>query len=245
MDGETAASHKRPLVIVPAYNEASRIGELIEQLYEQNFDVVVVDDHSIDSTAKIVKKSNAKHLRHCNHMGHGIALQTGYQYAIRKGYEYIVQMDCDGTHSPESVKTLFATLKDKDADVVIGNRHVMVDGNRVQKHRKIEERLSSYLLQKFTGVKVSDPFSGFQALRLNILHFYACKLFADDFTELNVLLLSHRMGYKIAEAPVVVNESENLPIYVGFLQSIVNIILLSFYFLGGPFKPLPNREDLN
>ena len=72
------------------------------------FDYIVIDDGSIDSTLNILKKNNIRHISLPVNLGIGGAMQTGYKFAWRKGYEYAVQLDADGQHNPREVdKELF------------------------------------------------------------------------------------------------------------------------------------------
>jgi glycosyltransferase involved in cell wall biosynthesis len=243
VDSKNDAKPIRCLVIIPAYNEANNIGEVIEQLHKQDFDVVVIDDNSSDNTAQIVEQHGATLLRHCSNMGYGVALQTGYRYAINNNYERVVQMDGDGQHSPEFVKTLIDTLDEKQVDLVIGNRHMMVGSYKVPKHRRAGQKLFSSLLQIFSGLKIDDPTSGFQALRRNVLKFYISDLFPDDFPDANILLLCHRMKFKVVEIPVVMHESSGVSMHRGFWRPIFYVTLIIFSILMGLFAKLPKRED--
>ncbi|MBF0444602.1 MAG: glycosyltransferase family 2 protein [Magnetococcales bacterium] len=245
VDSKTAAQPLHCLVIIPAYNEANEIGDVISQLHKQGFDVVVIDDNSADDTAKIVKQHGATLLQHCSNMGYGVALQTGYRYAIQKKYERVVQMDGDGQHSPQFVKTLIDALDEKQVDLVIGNRHMMVGSYKVPRHRRAGQKLFSTLLHMFSGLKIDDPTSGFQALRRNVLKFYVSDLFPDDFPDANILLLCRRMGFKIVEVPVVMHESNGVSMHRGFWRPIFYVTLIFFSILVGMFTKLPKREDEN
>ncbi|MBF0195291.1 MAG: glycosyltransferase family 2 protein [Magnetococcales bacterium] len=245
VDSKTEAKPMHCLVIIPAYNEAENIGEVIDKLHKQGFDVVVIDDHSADNTSKIVEQHGATLLKHCSNMGYGVALQTGYRYAIQQKYECVVQMDGDGQHSPEFVKTLVDTLYEKQVDLVIGNRHMMVGSYKVPKHRRAGQKLFSTLLQMFSGLKIDDPTSGFQALRLNVLKFYVSDLYPDDFPDANILLLCRRMGFKVIETPVVMHESSGVSMHRGFWRPVFYVTLIIFSILVGLFTKLPKREDEN
>jgi hypothetical protein len=129
--------------------------------------------------------------------------------------------------------------------LVIGNRHMMVGSYKVPKHRRAGQKLFSTLLHMFSGLKIDDPTSGFQALRRNVLKFYISDLFPDDFPDANILLLCNRMGFKIVEVPVVMHESSGVSMHRGFWRPIFYVTLIFFSILVGLFAKLPKREDEN
>ena len=85
-------------IIIPAYNEAGRIGATIAGIRKvSDADIVVVNDGSDDGTASEAKAAGAVVIELPSNLGYGAALQTGFKYALDKGYEFAVQMDADGT----------------------------------------------------------------------------------------------------------------------------------------------------
>ena len=230
------------LVIIPAFNEEKNIGGLVEELLGQGVDVVVVDDCSEDETAKIAQNSGATLLQHCSNMGYGVALQTGYRYALANGYSCVVQIDGDGQHSPEFAKILLDALDSEQADLVIGSRHKMVGSYKVPRHRRAGQKLFSTLLHMFSGLNISDPTSGFQAIRRNVLHFYAGDLFPDDFPDANILLLCRRMGFKVVEIPVLMHESSGTSMHRGLWRPVFYVSLILFSILVGLFVNLPKKK---
>src|SRR5688572_9393406 len=93
-------------IVVPAYNEAAAIHNVVHELRAEYSNVIVVDDGSEDATSAEARRGGAKVLRHLLNRGQGAALQTGIDYSIRRGAEVVVTFDADGQHRTEDVTIL-------------------------------------------------------------------------------------------------------------------------------------------
>src|SRR3954451_10190206 len=115
------------LAVVPAYNEEGTVARVVTAIHEQapQFDVVVVDDGSTDSTAQLAERAGAKVVRHPFNLGIGGAVQSGFTYALEHGYDRLVQIDGDGQHDPKELHTLIAAMDgDPGLDMVCGSRFI-------------------------------------------------------------------------------------------------------------------------
>lgn len=193
----------KDLIIIPAYNEASRISGVIASIRgtDTPYDIVVVDDGSGDETAKIASEAGARVLSHPFNLGYGAALQTGYKYALLHGYDLVAQMDADGQHDPAQIALLMAPLKRGEADLVVGSRFLEDTGYAMGLARGSGRRLFRWL-SSFAGVRVTDPTSGFQALNRRVLALYCDDFFPSDYPDVDVLLAAHREGVRMNEVPV-------------------------------------------
>src|SRR3990172_2440584 len=120
----SSSESREVIIVIPAYNEENNIIPLIKSIRNKvsNADILVIDDGSIDRTARVAEKAGALVIRLPFNMGYGAALQTGFKYALMRRYRYVIQMDADGQHDPESIKTLLNEVKKENVDVVIGSR---------------------------------------------------------------------------------------------------------------------------
>lgn len=195
---------QRVLVIIPAYNEAATIADVIAALrtHAPSADVLVVDDGSADATAAIVAGIPGVYLlRLPFNLGIGGAMQTGFKYAYRNGYDIAVQCDADGQHPAESLLALVARVADGSADLVIGSRYVEDSGYRPSLLRRIGKSLLSRWVNMLIGGGVTDTTSGFRAMNRRALAVVS-SIYPEDYPEPEVLVILHRFGLKVVEIPV-------------------------------------------
>ena len=200
----TAGGGIEGVVIIPALNEATRLGSVIDRAREHapTLAVLVVDDGSRDETAAVARAHGAHVVSHPFNLGYGAALQTGYKHAMRAGYRYLVQMDADGQHDPADIERLLAPLRTGAADIVIGSRFAEARGYRMGAARVAGRAFFQRLLIACGGPRVSDPTSGFQALGRAAFTFCCEEFYPSDFPDVDVLLLLHRRGFRVTEIPV-------------------------------------------
>lgn len=152
-------------IIIPAYNEADAIGEVIYELLPLKHPIVVIDDGSQDGTADIARRHGAVVLSHCVNLGQGAALQTGIDYACRCHADVIVTFDADGQHQPSDIPLLLDTLESKGADVVLGSRF-LGHAHGLHPVRKMLLRLMVHYTNFTTGLQLTDVHNGLRALRV-------------------------------------------------------------------------------
>jgi len=146
-------------VVIPAYNEASRIGRVIRGVKKFTKNIIVVDDGSKDRTFEIAKKSGALTLRHRINLGKGATIKTGVETAFSLGAETVVLMDADGQHDPKHIPDFLAKL-DEDYDIVFGSRNLSFGVPLV---RFLGNKFGSVLISLIFGIYRSDLLCGFMA----------------------------------------------------------------------------------
>ena len=132
--------------VIPAWNEASTIFQVVDQVKHQVDEVVVVDDGSIDDTVRLANSAGAIVLSHQINRGQGAALRTGTQYALDQGADIIVHFDADGQFVAEEIPEAVAVIANNEVEAVFGSRLA---------------RLFNLI---FLGVKFNDPQNGFRVL---------------------------------------------------------------------------------
>ena len=196
------ASH---LAVVPAYNEAETVATVVRGLREQapNFDVLVIDDGSTDSTGEIARRQGAVVVRHPFNLGIGGAVQSGFVYAKENGYDYMVQVDGDGQHKPQEIRTLIAAMrKDPTLDMVCGSRFLSPDhGYPAPISRRTGIHIFAFLLSRIIGQRVSDPTSGFRLYNRRAISLFA-RDYPHDYPEVEAVLMVHYHRLRLAEVPV-------------------------------------------
>lgn len=156
----------RIAAVIPALNEASRIGPVIRGVRSFADLVIVVDDGSEDQTGQVAKKAGAITLCHALNRGQGAALKTGTEAALKLGADVIVHVDADGQHDPSMIQTLADPIVHGEADVVFGSRFLGIDPTGMPWIRKQYFKLGRMFNTFFLGVsnKVTDPQSGARAM---------------------------------------------------------------------------------
>ncbi len=160
----------RTLVVVPTYEEAANIAELLERLRAAapDVDILIVDDNSPDGTAELAQAMNEdlgqiEVLVRGEKSGLGSAYRAGFAIGIERGYDVLVQMDADLSHDPSAVPTLLAALSD-DVGLVIGSRYI--PGGEIPHwpwHRRFLSRYGNLYTRLALGLKARDLTSGFRA----------------------------------------------------------------------------------
>lgn len=229
-------------VIIPAYNEASSIGRLIEELkkiIDDADEILVVDDGSIDDTASIARENGAMVISHPYNIGNGAAVKSGMRVA--RG-DILITMDADDQHAPEDIPGLLEHIE--IYDMVVGARRGR------QGARGIANRLYNLLASYVTGIKVEDLTSGFRAIRADVAKRYTY-LFPNGFSYPTTITMAlMKSGHSVKYVPIKtrkrVGKSKIKPIKDGlrFLSIIAKIATLfspfkiflpvsGFFFLGG------------
>ncbi|MEX2016768.1 MAG: glycosyltransferase family 2 protein, partial [Candidatus Hydrogenedentales bacterium] len=133
----------RTLVIIPAYNEAETISDVVDAIRRLGpaYSVVVVDDGSTDATAAIATRAGAEVIQLPYNLGIGGAMQTGYRYALRNDFDVAVQCDADGQHPVHQIPRLVARVLAGSADLVVGSRYVAASEYRPSFSRRIGKSL--------------------------------------------------------------------------------------------------------
>jgi len=209
---------ERTLIVIPAFNEASRVGKVVRDVREclPSADVLVVNDGSADHTEDVARAAGARVLSLPVNLGYGAALQAGYKAAVRGGYEIVGQLDADGQHHASDLPRLLERLEDPDADVVIGSRFLDKDGHyRPSRARKVGIALFARLASYYTRQHVSDPTSGYQVLKVPVARFFCSEVYPSDYPDADILILLHRSGFRVREVPVQMRESDSKSMHSG------------------------------
>ena len=199
-------TEKDILVLIPAFNEAGRVEEVVKGVSQSlpGSKILVVDDGSGDGTARASKKAGACVVSHPFNLGVGTALQTGYKYAVQNGYQYVIQLDGDGQHPPSFLPAFVSKLKETEADLIIGSRFLYGRNSDVPFGRSTGNALFGRLVSLLIHEKLTDPTSGYRALKSTVLQFCVQDVYAFDYPDADFLLTLHRSGYRMVEIPITV-----------------------------------------
>ena len=157
---------RRVCVVIPAYNEATVIGEVVKSAREvflkskkaYDIDIVVVNDGSKDKTASEAKKGGAIVINHILNSGAGSATLTGLAYARQHNYDIAATMDADGQHAPDDVLEGIKSIDQGNADLLIGSR--LIDSRGMSKIKVLGNKGLSRFTYLLFGINVTDSQSG-------------------------------------------------------------------------------------
>jgi glycosyltransferase involved in cell wall biosynthesis len=234
---------KDAVLIMPAYNEGGTIGKVIARVLacELSLDIVVVDDGSQDGTAQRAIQAGATVISLPVNLGYGAALQTGYRYALRKGYKYLAQMDSDGQHEPTCLPNLLEAVRSGKADLALGSRFLGGCPYQVPLARRVGMHVFGFIIWLFAGKRITDPTSGFQVLNREIVQLYATDIYPGDYPDADMIILLHRMGFKILEVPVTMYASNGASMHAG-LKPLYYVFKMFLSILMVLVRRLPRKR---
>jgi len=215
-------------VIVPAYNEQENIVSVLQDIHNANgnYSIVVIDDGSIDCTARIAAKEKiAKVISLPCNLGIGGAVQTGFKYACENNFDIAVQFDGDGQHIATEIQKLLEPITINEADAVIGSRflHKNQQGFRSTFMRRIGIKIFEMICRIFIGQRISDCTSGFRAYNKKAVDMLANN-YPTDFPEPESVILLKRNNFRIKEVSIEMKERVYGKSSIGGLKSIYYMI---------------------
>jgi polyprenyl-phospho-N-acetylgalactosaminyl synthase len=157
-------------IVVPAYNEATVIGEVIADLRSVFDHVVCVDDGSQDDTGAVALRAGAHLVRHPVNLGQGAAIQTGIEYArSQPGAEVFVTFDADGQHRVKDVMRMIDRLTAEDVDIVVGTRFADQGvHSEVPVLKRIVLRTAVWLSPRSRRLNLSDAHNGLRVFNRTV-----------------------------------------------------------------------------
>lgn len=194
--------------LIPAYNEASHIAQVVDGARAHVDSVVVIDDGSTDETSELASRAGAVCLRNAANRGKGAALRMGMKHAISEGFSHAVTLDGDGQHLPGDISTLLRVARETQADLVIGARPF--DRSLMPLARYYSNTLGSRWASAIVGRKINDSQSGFRVYKLEKFRHIALRSTRYEF-EMEALIKMARSGAAIAHAPVQMVYDGNRP----------------------------------
>lgn len=223
----------RILIIIPAYNEEGNIERVVNHLIQNypQFDYVVVNDGSKDSTAEICKRNNYNLLNQPINLGLAGAFQTGMKYACQMGYDAAIQFDGDGQHRPEYIAEMAQKIEEGN-DIVIGSRFVTEE--KPSSLRMLGSNIIEGLIKFTTGKVIKDPTSGMRMFNQKMI-----KLLAENLNmgpEPDTVAYLVKCGAKVEEIQVKMDERIAGESYLNLSRSAkymltmsISILLVSFF----------------
>ena len=203
---------ERALVVIPTYNEAVNLPNLVPQILAQDprLEVLIVDDASPDGTGRIadqLSQGNGRiHALHREHkLGLGTAYLAGFRWALERGYDFVFEMDADFSHDPAHLPDFLRAVV--SADLVLGSRYL--GGKVTVVNWPIGRLMLSYWANVYarwiTGLRIWDLTGGFKCFRRRVLEAIdLSKVHSNGYAfQIEMSVRAWRKGFKLAEVPIV------------------------------------------
>ena len=186
----------RVSIIIPAYNEAQTIGDLVTEISNlyPDFEIIVVNDGSTDDTAAVAEAAGAIVYNHPYNIGNGAAVKSGIRIATG---DVFVFMDGDGQHDPKDIAKLLKYFP--DFDMVVGARPM---GNQASWGRALANRVYNWFASYVANFRVQDLTSGFRAVKSDIARNYLYLLPNTYSYPSTITLCVLRTGRSVRYVPV-------------------------------------------
>ena len=156
-------------LVIPLYNEATVVREVISQARETFPYIVVVDDGSKDDSARQAAAAGAIVVRHPVNLGQGAALQTGFSYILEKtNANYVVTFDADGQHSTTDAAAMGAAAREEELAVILGSRFLQ-GPSPVGRLKRLVLRTAAAVSSRTSGMHLTDAHNGLRVIRRDVL----------------------------------------------------------------------------
>jgi glycosyltransferase involved in cell wall biosynthesis len=199
------------LAIIPAYNSAPFISNVIRETSEHIGEIVVVDDGSVDGTADIALGAGADIVSHPFNKGKGAALKSGFAFAVERNFDAVITLDSDGQHDAKFIPEFIAAYKNTRADLIIGSR--AQNKADMPWDRRLSNWLTSKTLSVLLRAKIEDSQCGYRLITADLLK--AIQLKSERFQlETEIIIKAIKQGFKVGFVPITVVYGDVFPSYM-------------------------------
>ncbi|HLE52424.1 MAG TPA: glycosyltransferase family 2 protein [Anaerolineales bacterium] len=185
------------LALIPAYNEAQRIGEVVAGA-RQYLPVLVVDDGSMDDTAAVASQSGARVLSQRPNQGKGAALTAGFRRAIAEGCAAVLTLDADGQHDPAEIPQFLQVYRERGVDLIIGGR----DFSQIPPVRRAANTLGRWSFSWAVGRPVRDNQSGYRLISRRLMEAMLASQEQGFQFEVEMIVVCVQKGYALDWVPI-------------------------------------------
>ncbi len=192
----------RVLALVPAHDEAARVGRVVEGV-RRHLPVLVVDDGSSDETALLAERAGARVIRQSPNQGKGAALRAGFAAALADGAEAVITLDGDGQHDPAEIPAFLGaytrrTIAGASSELIVGRR----DFARMPPVRRAANWLGTAVLSTALGRWIADNQSGYRLVGRRLMAAMLDSREAGFAFEVEMIAVCLREGWPISWVPV-------------------------------------------
>lgn len=201
MENAAARAHDRHEIaaVIPGFNEARHIGDVVRRTRQQLDHVLVVDDGSTDDTVLNARAAGAEVIVHPQNRGKGEAIKTGLRHWLELEFKWVVILDADGQHRPEEIDRFIQAATADSASLVIGNR--MKNVSSMPQVRRMVNRYMSNRISRVCGQQIPDTQCGFRMLHRQLIPDVLGGTNRFDY-ETEMLIVASRRGFRIDSVPI-------------------------------------------
>ena len=230
---------KQTVVVIPTYNNAATVGNVITEVLGYDLPVIVVNDGSTDATAEILNRfTGIQIISYLKNKGKGHALNKGLQAAESAGYRYAITLDSDGQHFAHDIPVFLKAIEEHPDSLLIGARNLASDN--MPGKNTFANKFSNFWFRLETGIKLADTQSGYRLYPLQKLK--GIRLFTRKYEfELEIIVRAAWRNVRVANVPIEVyyppqeeRVSHFRPFHdftrISILNSVLVIIALLWYW---------------
>ena len=189
-------------LVIPAFNEASVIGDVIADVRSVFDHVVCVDDGSKDGTGDVALRAGAHLVRHPVNLGQGAAIQTGIEYARRQpGAQVFATFDADGQHRLKDVVAMIDRLSTEDVDLVVGTRFAEPSASKAPLVKRVILRVAAALSPSSRQLGLTDAHNGLRVFNKTVADQINITMSGMSHAS-EFIALAVENGWRVAEEPV-------------------------------------------
>lgn len=227
---------KKVCVLVPTYNNATTLPQVLRNILVFTDQIIVVNDGSTDATLSVVAEfPEAEIVSYSDNQGKGYALRKGFQQAVRSGYEYAITIDSDGQHYADDLPAFLAMLNEHPNAIIIGSRNM--NQASVPGKSSFGNKFSNFWFWVETGIRRNDTQSGYRLYPLKALEHIRFFTRKYEF-EIEVIVRAAWNGVDVIEVPVNVfypEKEKRISHFRPFRDfsriSVLNTVLVTITFL--------------
>lgn len=229
------------LVVIPLYNHAATVRDVVERTLRIHDQVLVVDDGSSDVGTQVLEGLDVRIIRHPQNRGKGEALRTAFHEAERLGFSHIVTLDADGQHYPEDLPRFFTAIEKDPTGIVVGKRNF--EQTSIPGSSRFGRKFSNFWLRVQTGKSLEDTQSGFRAYPVNIVR--GLPLYEKHYSfEIEVLVRAAWAGVTLHDVDIQVfypPAQERVSHFRGFMDNF-RLTVLNTKLTFRSVAPWPHRK---
>ncbi|MEG1553483.1 MAG: DUF2062 domain-containing protein [Rikenellaceae bacterium] len=148
------------LVVIPTYNNAGTLANVIGEVKQYTNNILIVNDGSTDDTLTTIKSSTVEYISYLPNKGKGYAIRQSFKYALEQGYDYVLTLDSDGQHYASDISNFAKQLSETPNTLIIGARNLKADN--MPSKNTFANKFSNFWYLIETGKKLEDTQSGYR-----------------------------------------------------------------------------------